>query len=118
MLFFDANRLLHRGSPPRKGKRQVIDLCVTVRPERMPPRVMWAGMNNWPKDPFNYSVRNMRAWPPLKSDRIVMHPLPEGLSASKADSQVLATAQQKKRKGNWRAGLKNIGRLMGWHAGA
>lgn len=114
MLFFDANRLLHRGSPPRKGKRQVIDLCVTVRPERMPPRVMWAGMNNWPKDPFNYSVRNMRAWPPLKTDRIVMHPLPEGLEASEAKTHVLAAAQQEREKKRSRAVLQSVSRLIGW----
>lgn len=118
LLFFDANRLLHRGSPPRKGKRQVIDLCVAVRSERMPPRVLWAGMNNWPKDPFNYSVRSMRAWPPLKADRVLMHPLPDGLPAGEADSHVIAATRQEERKKSSRAGLRSIGRLIGWPASA
>jgi len=116
LLFFDANRLLHRGSPPRKGKRQVIDLCVTVRPERMAPRVMWSGMNNWPKDPFNYSVRNMRAWPPLKTERVVVHPLPQRMVVSEAESHVRAAAQQEKRKKRSQPGLRNLARLIGWPA--
>jgi hypothetical protein len=115
LVFFDANKLLHRGSPPREGYRRVIDLCVQVRPERMTRRVMWAGMNNWPKDPFNYSVRDMRAWPPFDTERIALHPIPPGLTSEETGALVGGAQKPSKPLGGLKLPLigKHLLRLTG-----
>jgi hypothetical protein len=74
LLVFDANRRLHRGSPPRKKSRKVIDFCVAPRPASFPRRVMWAGMNNWPVDPYQFAVDGMIAYPPLERDWVRVYP--------------------------------------------
>lgn len=74
LLLFDANRLLHRGSPPRGRSRTVIDFCVAARPVGLPRRVMWAGMNNWPMDPYQMQVEGMIAHPPFTSNWVRSYP--------------------------------------------
>lgn len=56
LLIFDANRLSHRGSPPTKFTRAAIDFVFMPRLPGQPFRLVVAGMNNWPADPFCYSV--------------------------------------------------------------
>jgi len=74
LLIFDANRLLHRGNPPRSRQRKVIDFCVAPRPLGFPRRVLWAGMNNWPMDPYQYPVEGMRAYPELEKKWVRVYP--------------------------------------------
>jgi hypothetical protein len=63
LLVFDANRLLHRGSPPRSAIRKVIDMVIAPRLPNQPLRVIAPGMNNWPNDPFRYSLAGMKVSP-------------------------------------------------------
>jgi len=35
-----------------------------------PFRVAWAGLNDWPADPFHYTVRDMVAYPPFETDLV------------------------------------------------
>jgi hypothetical protein len=74
LLVFDANRRLHRGSPPRMKPRKAIDFCVAPRPATFPRRVMWAGMNNWPVDPYQFAVDGMVAYPPLERGWVRVYP--------------------------------------------
>lgn len=55
-FLFDANRLIHRGSPPKGKIREAMDFVIGPRPPGSPPQVIWSGMNNWPVDPFHYST--------------------------------------------------------------
>jgi len=82
LLVFDANRLLHRGSPPRGRLRRVIDFCVAPLPAGMPRRVMWAGMNNWPMDPYQVQVEKMLAHPPLTAKWVRHYPFAVAAAAS------------------------------------
>ncbi|GEM_PF-6987878 len=75
LLIFDANRLIHRGSPPRAKPRKAIDFCILPRPAAMPRRVMWAGMNNWPLDPFQYPVDRMQAYPEFADGWVRINPV-------------------------------------------
>jgi hypothetical protein len=65
---------LHRGSPPRRHERRVIDLVLAPRLPEQPFRVLWPGLNNWPGDPFQYSVNGMRASPALPSQEVSLRP--------------------------------------------
>lgn len=56
LLIFDANRLLHRGSPPRRSVRMAVDLVFMPRQPGTELKVVAAGMNHWPADPFFYSA--------------------------------------------------------------
>ncbi|MBA4018459.1 MAG: hypothetical protein C0483_14930 [Pirellula sp.] len=73
-VMFDANRLLHRGSPPKGKERKVLDIVIAPRVEGQPFRVLWSGMNNWPGDPFQYSVTGMKAGPMLTTDELSLKP--------------------------------------------
>jgi hypothetical protein len=52
LLVFDANRLLHRGSPPSHKTRSAIDLVFMPRLPGEEMTIMVVGMNHWPADPF------------------------------------------------------------------
>ena len=52
MLLFDANRLQHRAAPPEAHERIVADLIFLPRLPGMKMKVMVAGMNSWPADPY------------------------------------------------------------------
>ncbi len=73
-LLFDANRLLHRGSPPKRTERKVLDIVIAPRADGQPFTVLWTGLNNWPGDPFQYSVNGMKASPPLTGAEISFKP--------------------------------------------
>jgi hypothetical protein len=73
-FIFDANRLLHHAVPPRSRLRESIDFVILPRTKSQPRIVLWAGLNNWPSDPFHFSVNNMRASPPLTGKFIETNP--------------------------------------------
>lgn len=62
-FLFDANRLIHRANPPRVSVRKALDLVLAPLIPGQSPQVLWSGMNNWPVNPFNYSVSNMKSFP-------------------------------------------------------
>ena len=74
LVFFDANRLLHRGSPPRKAPRKVLDLTFSPRVAGQPMLVIGAGMNNWPFDPFQFTLRGMKASPAVEGQCVSLSP--------------------------------------------
>lgn len=59
IIIFDANRLLHRGSPPFKNMRYALDLSIGPTPAGSDNFIIAAGMNNWPCDPYCFSVKGL-----------------------------------------------------------
>jgi hypothetical protein len=49
---------------------RVIRLCLGPRHPNEPFRVVWSGLNEWPKDPFQYSVRGCLASPAYAAEDI------------------------------------------------
>lgn len=74
LLIFDPNRLEHRGRPPEKRERVVVDMCIAARPFGFPRRVAWAGMNAWPLDPYQFAVDDMIAKPPFQGSWVQVYP--------------------------------------------
>jgi hypothetical protein len=75
MLVFDADRWLHRGSPPKRSERRVLDFVVAPRLPDQPLRILWPGFNNhWPGDPFQYSVNGFLASPPFSDSEVSIRP--------------------------------------------
>jgi lysophospholipase L1-like esterase len=74
-FIFDANRLLHRASPPRARNRQSVDFVILPRMKSQPRRVLWAGNNNWPGDPFHFSINGMRTSPTSGETILRVNPL-------------------------------------------
>jgi hypothetical protein len=70
MIIFDANRLEHRGSPPRKTIRKALDLVIAPRLPNDEFVVIDAGMNNWPYDPFQFSLHGMKSSPAMRHGEI------------------------------------------------
>jgi hypothetical protein len=69
-FIFDANRLFHRGKPPRARERIAIDLILQSRSNDESLSILYAGMNHWPADPFQYSIDGMTCYPqPAISER-------------------------------------------------
>ncbi len=52
---FEANQLVHRARPPAARERKVIDFVIAPLVPGNVPEVLFAGMNNWPVDPFEFS---------------------------------------------------------------
>jgi hypothetical protein len=75
MFIFDANRLLHRAVPPRGRLRKSVDFVILPRTKSQPRSIIWAGINNWPGDPFHFSVNKMRASPPVTGKILETNPL-------------------------------------------
>jgi hypothetical protein len=75
MFIFDANRLLHRASPPRARYRQSVDFVILPRMKSQPRRMLWAGNNNWPGDPFHFSINGMRTSPASAETILRVNPL-------------------------------------------
>jgi hypothetical protein len=74
-FIFDANRLLHRANPPREKFRQSIDFVILPRMKSQKRSVLWAGINNWPNDPFNFTVNGMLSYPINRGARSETNPL-------------------------------------------
>jgi hypothetical protein len=75
MFVFDANRLKHRAVPPRARERRSIDFVILPRMKSQSRRVLWSGTNNWPGDPFHFSVNGMLASPPCPGLLMEINPL-------------------------------------------
>jgi hypothetical protein len=56
LLIFDAMKLPHRAMPPVSRERMAIDLVFMPRLADAKMRVISAGMNHWPSDPFIFDV--------------------------------------------------------------
>jgi hypothetical protein len=56
LLVFDAMRLSHRAMPPISKERMAIDLVFMPRLPGREMRIISAGMNHWPSDPFIFST--------------------------------------------------------------
>jgi hypothetical protein len=63
LLVFDANRMRHRGSPPTGKKREVVDLVIAPLPAQRKAGVIWCGQNNWPYDPYHFSLQDALVYP-------------------------------------------------------
>ena len=55
-LIFDAMRLSHRALPPSKKARTALDFVIMPRLEGEKMKVVVAGMNHWPADPFCFAI--------------------------------------------------------------
>ena len=59
LIIFDANKLWHSAKPPHTRERIALDFCIGPRHEQSEQFVIAPGMNNWPCDPFLFSVNDM-----------------------------------------------------------
>jgi lysophospholipase L1-like esterase len=75
MFIFDATRLPLRAPPPPGWHRQWVDFVILPRMKSQPRRLLWAGMNNWPGDPFLFSINGMRASPSCADQILRTNPL-------------------------------------------
>lgn len=73
LILFDPAATIVRLRRPTRAV-EFLDLCVGPRFAHQTARVVWAGMNLWPADPFQYSVRDMRASPPFTDDCVSVRP--------------------------------------------
>jgi hypothetical protein len=64
VILFDANKLWHSAKPPQSRERTALDFCIGPRHEQSDQFVIAPGMNNWPCDPFLFSVHDMVVSPP------------------------------------------------------
>lgn len=60
---FEANQLLHRARPPLARERMVVDFVIAPLVPGRTPEVLFAGMNNWPVDPFEFSRGGLLSFP-------------------------------------------------------
>ncbi|MDP7034961.1 MAG: hypothetical protein QF752_10765 [Planctomycetota bacterium] len=63
VFVFDANRLLHRARPPMTRERQAVDFVIAPLIPGRKRELVWAGMNNWPVDPFDFSTEGLLVYP-------------------------------------------------------
>jgi hypothetical protein len=63
LFVFDANRIKHRARPPVTRAREALDFVIGPRLPGAPRRVLWCGMNNWPVDPFTFSLDGALGYP-------------------------------------------------------
>ena len=75
MFIFDANRLMHRATPPRGRLRRSVDFVIVPRTPHQPRCVLWSGVNAWPGDPFHFSINGMRSSPAGLPDIVETNPL-------------------------------------------
>ncbi len=73
VLFFDANKILHQGHPPRTQKRRVLDFVVTPALADAPHLMLSAGMNNWPADPYHFTLKGIRSYPEMAGTLFDQH---------------------------------------------
>ncbi len=75
LFVFDANRLLHRATPPRARLRRSVDFVIVPRTPNQPRCLVAAGSNNWPGDPTSFSIHGMGRSPHSLSDLQEVNPL-------------------------------------------
>lgn len=71
IFIFDANAILHRGSPPRTKSRLALDIVFMPKLPACDRFVICPGMNHWPVNPYCFSVSGYGMWPLIASDKIV-----------------------------------------------
>ena len=71
IILFDANVLLHRGSPPTRTHRYALDLSIGPTPSGSKNFIIAAGMNNWPCDPYCFSVDGLHM--AYSEDNVINH---------------------------------------------
>ena len=67
IIVFDPHRLRYYIKPGQENLT-VIEISLIPRLSGEPFRIVWAGLCDWPADPFIYSVSNMSAFPTYKGD--------------------------------------------------
>lgn len=67
-FIFDANAVLHQGSPPRERERWALDLNILVHPRECTEIVHSRPGVTWPVDPYMFEVSN-NCYPPLPGNR-------------------------------------------------
>lgn len=108
LFIFDANAILHRGSPPRSGDRKVIDFVILPHFDEYSELVLWPGMNHWPVDPFHFTLHNYVSYPELSESVMMSNKRPviwQDLSEnSKVEIQMFFDQiEQFYQESNWKA---------------
>ncbi|MFZ5706078.1 MAG: hypothetical protein ACOY5R_12560 [Pseudomonadota bacterium] len=67
ILVYDPQRVQLR-LEPGLDIVDLVEIALMPRHPEHPFRVIWAGLCDWPADPFNYSVSDMPAFPPFRSE--------------------------------------------------
>ncbi|MYM67029.1 hypothetical protein GTP45_09335 [Pseudoduganella sp. FT55W] len=60
---------------PRAGDISLVEIALTPRGAGQPFRVVWSDLNEWPLDPFQYSVTGMIAHPPFDGEQVTIRAL-------------------------------------------
>lgn len=94
-FIFDANAIEHRGSPPRSGERKVLDFVILPQIEGVPSYVCWPGMNHWPVDPFQFSIRDYVTYPPFEANILTPQKQISNLSGKQTPEQQLYVELQR-----------------------
>ena len=81
LLVFDSRRVQYRVQAPT-GPVDLLEIALCPCLIGQPFRVVWAGWNDWPADPFHFSVEGMLAEPPFKHSTFSARALPGVLSNS------------------------------------
>jgi hypothetical protein len=81
LLVFDPRRVQYRVEA-QTGLVDLVEIALCPRLAGQPFRVVWAGWNDWPADPFHFSVEGMLAEPPFKHSTFSARALPGVLSNS------------------------------------
>lgn len=85
-ILFDANKLLHAAKPPWKNERTALDICIGPRHQQSDRFVIAPGMNNWPCDPFHFSINHMVVSPPTNQQHLTFSPYPNKSKFSPSSS--------------------------------
>jgi hypothetical protein len=56
LVILDATRVKHCWQPVGKGERAVLEMALVPCHRLLERCVIWAGMNTWPVDPYNFSM--------------------------------------------------------------
>jgi hypothetical protein len=67
LVVYDPKRVRCRPEPGADGL-DLVELALIPRLAGQPFRVVWAGLNDWPADPFQHSVAGLKAFPPFEGD--------------------------------------------------
>ncbi len=67
ILVYDPQRVRLRLEPGLDSV-DLVEIALMPRHPEHPFRVIWAGLCDWPADPFNYSVSDMPAFPPFRHE--------------------------------------------------
>ena len=66
-FLFNANKILHRGKPPISKERKALDFVIGPRIPNTDPLLINGGMNNWPVNPWFFSINGFQTYPKLEN---------------------------------------------------